>query len=240
MRPKKIPAAFFVALLVFMVAESVSFAADPVSVILAERRGPAGRAVVDSPTLYRAADIKGMGISAGEFEFLLDRPRLAMKLARVVDGSIDPYTVQQKADAVWSVEDSGKLTGEMELVSRAPGRRVYLITGRWKFMLGISFNGRVVLAPEYAMHGGRLDAVARGWIKVDSTVAGSFARLAAYLFPGKVDARINRFVSAVRMVSEAVKKDPAGTLRRAQETGVLDKAEMQEYCEYFKVKPISK
>ncbi|HEY3348138.1 MAG TPA: hypothetical protein VGK71_11020 [Nitrospirota bacterium] len=223
-----------------MVAAAVSFAADPVSVILADKKGPAGREVIESPTLYRSADIRGMGIAAGEFEFLLDRPRLAMKLARAVDGSIDPYTVQQKADGVWSVDDSGKLTGEMELLSRGPGRRVYLITGRWKFMLGISFKGRMVLAPEYAVHDGRLDAVARGWMKIDSTVAGSFARLAVYLFPGKVDARINRFASAVRMVSEAVKKDPAGTLRRAQETGVLDRAEMQEYCEYFKVRPINK
>jgi hypothetical protein len=199
---------------------------------LVEKKGPAAREVVDSPTLYRVADMQGLPCSKAAFEFLLDRPRLSMALARQLDPDIEEYNIEVRPDGSYHVDDRGRLVGDMELISRQDGGRVYYIAGYWR-LLGIRFNGRMVLAPEYSQVAGMpapsVNARARGYMKVDSTVAGVIAKVVAKIFPGKVDNRMERFAGAVRKVAEAINADPEGVYKRLLKIKEAPPGEVEEY-----------
>jgi len=204
---------------------------------LAVKEGPAALEVVDYPTLYRVAEMQALPCSASEFEFLLDRPRVSMTLARALDPELDEYEIQMKPDGSCHVDDNGRLVGDMELVDSGPGRRVYYITGHWKFVLGITFEGRMVLVPEYEerMVDGvsEVNARARGYMKIDNALIGFMARVVAFVFPGKVDARIKRFAGSVRKVAEAIRKDPEEMYAKLMETGKVPPEEALEYRAMF-------
>jgi len=204
---------------------------------LALKKGPDALEVVRDPTLYRVAELDGLPCSAADFEFLLDRPRTSMVLARALDPGLDEYEIQSRPDGGWHVDDRGRLVGDMELMESAPGRRVYYISGAWRFIFGITFRGRMVLVPEYEEH--TLDGVtvvdsrSRGYMKIDNALVGFMAKVVAYVFPGKVDARIKRFSGAVRRVAEAVHDDPAGMYTRLIASGRVPPDEAGEYRARF-------
>ncbi len=224
-----------------MLAASAGFAYDGPGEFdrLVERKGHEVLEVIEEPTLYRVAEMEGLPCGADTFSFLLDRPRISMALARALDPTLDEYEIEPRPDGGWHVDDSGRLVGDMELIEAAPGRRVYYISGHWRFVFGITFKGRMVLVPEYeeATSGDGLDRVvnarARGYMKIDNTLAGFMAKLVAFIFPGKVDARIGRFAGSVRKVAEAVRDDPAGMYEKLLETGKVPPGEASEYRAMF-------
>jgi len=201
------------------------------------KKGPDALEVVRDPTLYRVAELDGLPCSAADFEFLLDRPRTSMVLARVLDPGLDEYEIKARPDGGRHVDDRGRLVGDMELVEASPGRRVYYISGAWRFIFGITFRGRMVLVPEYEEHtlDGEMvvDSRVRGYMKIDNALIGFMAKVVAYVFPGKVDARIRRFSGAVRRVAEAVHDDPAGMYTRLIASGKVPPEETGEYRARF-------
>jgi len=204
---------------------------------LVKKIGPAVREVIDRPTLYRVTELKGLPCTKETFEFLIDRPRVSMALARMLDPTLDDYRIGTRPDGSYHVDDNGKLVGDMEVVTKEPGRRVYYISGYWKFILGIRFSGRMVLVPEYSetvVDGVKtVDARARGYMKIDSVVAGAMARLAMFLFPGKVDSRMARFASAVRTVAASVDGDPEGVYRKLARVKGVSPEELDEFKRTF-------
>jgi hypothetical protein len=227
---KVVLAAFFAVSVV-----AVCIAADSAGEFgaLVHKEGADALEVVREPTLYRVAELDGLPCSADEFGFLLDRPRISMVLARALDPGLDEYEIQSRPDGGWHVDDHGRLVGDMDLVEAAPGKRVYYITGSWRFIFGITFRGRMVLVPEFEEHAVdgnvRVDSRARGYMKIDNALAGFMARVVAYVFPGKVDARIKRFSDAVRKVAVAVHDDPSGMYTRLIASGKVPPKEEGEY-----------
>lgn len=208
---------------------------------LIKKKGPAAREVLEKPTLYRVAKIDGLPCTADGFEFLLDRPRLSVALARKLDPGLDEYRIEVRPDGSYHLDDGGPLAGDMEIISRQPGKRVYYLSGGWKFIWGIRFNGRMVLVPEYHENktgAGKgvcrsVNATARGYMKIDSSLVGTVARLMAKLFPGKVDARIARFSGSVRKVAIAISEDPVKVYRVLRETKGVPPEEVEEYRKVF-------
>lgn len=208
---------------------------------LVAAKGTAVLEVLEKPTLYRVARLDDLPCDVRTFEYLIDRPRTSIVLARWADPTLDNYTIQTKPDGSSHVDDSGRLAGDMELVEAASGRRVYYLTGHWRFVMGVTFEGRMVLVPEYS---GRyvdgapyVDAATRGYMKIDNAFAGVMARLVVYIFPGKVDARIARFAAAVRKVAALVSIDPDAAYAALEASGRVSKDELKEFRATFMAGP---
>jgi len=232
-------AATTAALIAFMLAAFAGclYAGDPEFDILAQKKGAAARELLDKPTLYRKTDLKGMPCNSEDFDFLLDRPRTSVALAGKLHKSLDKYAITMTKPGMYHIDDKGNLVGDMDIVISEPGKRMYYIAGFWKLMPGVRLNGRMALIVEYKEAGtGRdchLDAAARGYMMVDNSVAGAAFKLAAYLFPNKVDARINRFATAVSKVVQAIHEDPEAALKRVGDSRNVPPEEVKEFRERF-------
>ena len=204
---------------------------------LIQKKGEPAKELVEDPTIYREAELNDMPCSADDFEFLLDRPLSSVALAGKMHKSLDKYTVKVVRPGVWHIDDQGKLVGDMELVSRRPGKRIYYFGGYWKIVAGVKLRGRMALVVVYkegeGKDGRELDAKARGYMLVDNSVAGAAFRLAAYLFPGKVDARIKRFATAVKKVVEGLRHDPEAACRRLEKAQLVPPGEAAEFRTRF-------
>ena len=203
---------------------------------LAEKKAVSVKEVVARPTISRVSALPGLPVSSRQYEFLLDRPRLSMALAHICDPSLDLYKIEVRPDGTSHVDDPTGLAGDMELVSSSPGKRVYFISGHYD-ILRMRFNGRMVLMTEYSEHscleGAFVDSKAVSYVKVDSAFVGAFAKLMAFLFPKKVDARIGRFSNAVKGVAVAVHNDPAGMYKRLAASGEFSPEDLREYSTMF-------
>jgi hypothetical protein len=134
------------------------------------------------------------------------------------------------------IDDPGKLAGDAELIDARPGRRVYLIAGYFN-IFKMRFDGHMVLMTVYSERrkdaAVSVDTTTTAYIKIDSSFAASFARLADYLFPKKVDVRIERFLHAAESIAIAVHKDPAAAHRKLVSAGEVSAEELQEFGRTF-------
>ncbi len=228
---------FAITALLFAVLRAASAmpAAEDISGLL-EKRGPAAKEIVTEPTIFRESEFPHLPVSLKQFEFLLDHPRLSMVLARIYDPSLDSYKVEVRPDGLIHVDDPPGLAGDAEIVDSGPGRRIYLISGYFDILM-IRFNGRMVLVTVYSGQPGgsegSVNSTTAAYIKVNSAIAGVFARLVTFLFPKKVDERIGRFVHAVKTAAFAVNKDPADAFRRLTASGKVGSEELKGFAGMF-------
>ena len=233
------------ALLAVMLAAFAGYlyAGDPEFDVLAKKKGTAARELLDKPTLYRKTELKGMPCSPDDFDFLLDRPRTSVALAGKLHKSLDKYAITMTKPGTYHIDDKGNLVGDMDIVISEPGKRMYYIAGFWKLMPGVRLNGRMALIVEYGQAGAgndeRIDANARGYMMVDNSVAGAAFKLAAFLFPNKVDARIKRFATAVSKVVQAIHDDPEAALKRVGDSRNVPPEEVKEFRERFASRSVS-
>jgi hypothetical protein len=223
-------------ILALLAVASVAFSGDNELDAIIRKKGASAAEVVTRPTISRVSKLPCLPVSSRQYEFLLDRPRLSMALAHICDPSLDLYKVEVRPDGSSYVKDPKGLEGEMELVSFTPGKRVYFISGHYD-LLKMRFNGRMVLMTEYServcAEGTAVDSKATSYVKVDSAFVGAFAKVMAFLFPKKVDARIGRFSNAVKSVAVAVHNDPADMYKRLAATGEFRPDELREYSLMF-------
>jgi len=227
---------FWASLLVIL---SVGFiyASDADFAYLIKKKGAPAKELIEKPTLYRETELNGLPCTASDFEFLLDRPRSSIALAGKMHKSLDKYTIDSRKPGELHIDDQGNLVGDMELVINRPGKRMYYITGYWKLVLGMKLEGRMALVVDYKEvadgNGRALDAKARGYMMVDNSVAGEAFKVLAFMFPGKVDARINRFATAVEKVVVAVHDDPEGVCKRLEGAQHVPPEEAREFRARF-------
>jgi hypothetical protein len=204
---------------------------------LARAKGPAAISLLDKPTLYRETELTALPCSAGDFDFLLDRPRSSIALAGKLHKSLDKYTLEVKRPGLYHIDDGSRLVGDMELALARPGKRVYYVSGYWKIVLGVKLQGRMALFVQYTDRGRAkdraLDVKVRGFMLVDNSVAGAAFKALAFLFPKKVDARIERFATAVRKVVYTVHDNPGEAMKRLEEVPLVPPGEVREFRERF-------
>ena len=134
------------------------------------------------------------------------------------------------------IDDPGKLAGDAELIDARPGRRVYLIVGYFN-IFRVRFDGHMVLMTVYSERRENatvsMGATTTAYVKIGSAFAAAFARLADYLFPTKVDERIERFLRAAEAIAVAVHKDPADVYRKLLSAGEVSAEELEEFGRTF-------
>ena len=203
---------------------------------LLEKKGPEAEEVVTRPTIVRVAELKRLPVSMRQAEFLIDHPHLSMVLAHFYDPSLDSYKIELRPDGLIHIDDPAGLAGDAEVVNAVPGRRVYFISGYF-YILKMKFNGHMVMNLTYAGRPGEarasVDSTTTCYIRVNSILAGFFTKLAAFLFPKKVDERIGRFANAVNRVAIAVHEDPKGAYAKLAASGEVSHAELKEFAAMF-------
>ena len=211
------------------------FGTEDISSLLETKR-PAAKGIVAKPSIFRETKLPNLPINPRQIEFLIDNPHVALALAHLYAPFLDKYRVNVLPDHVVHIEDPGTLAGDAELIDVRPGRRVYLIAGYYD-VFNMRFNGDVVLVTMYTEQRAdaavSVDATTIAYFKIKSGFAGAFARLADYLFPKKVDERIERFVRAAESIAVAVHKDPAEAYRKLKASGEVSPEELEEFGRTF-------
>jgi hypothetical protein len=211
------------------------FSTEDISSLL-ETKGPAAKDIVTKPSIFRESKLPHLPISPKQIEFLIDNPHVALVLAHLYAPFLDNYSVKVRPDHAVHIEDPGTLAGDADLIDARPGRRVYLIAGYYDILM-MRFNGDIVLITVYSEQRENaavsVDATATAYIKINSGFAGAFARLADFLFPKKVDERIERFVHAAESIAIAVHKDPEGAKKKLKDSGEVSAEELEEFGRTF-------
>ncbi len=211
------------------------FGAEDIAGLL-ESKGPAAKGIITEPSIVRESKLPNLPINPKQIEYLIDNPHVMLALAHLYAPFLDNYSVKIRSDHVVHIDEPGTLAGDAELIDIRPGRRVYLISGYYD-VFNMRFNGDVVLVTMYSEQSENaavsVDATAIAYFKIKSGFAGAFARLADYLFPKKVDERIERFVRAAEIISIAVHKDPAEAYRKLKASGELSPEELEEFGRTF-------
>jgi hypothetical protein len=227
-------------MIIFLVLEMVSFptgifGAEDIARIL-EAKGPAAKEIIAEPSIVRESKLPNLPIDQRQIEYLIDNPHVALALAHHFAPFLDNYRVEVRTDHVFHIDEPGILAGDAELIDARPGRRVYLIAG-WYDVFNIRFRGDVVLVTLYSEHLGSAavseDANTIAYFKIRSGFAGAFARMADYLFPKKVDERIERLLRAAENIAVAVRKDPATAYGKLKASGEVSAGELEEFCRTF-------
>jgi hypothetical protein len=221
-------------LALMIVPASIAGAQDISSLL--EKADQKAKEVVIKPTISRVSELPHLPVNLGQYEFLLNHPRLAMVLARAYDPSLDLYKVTVRPDGLIHIDDPAGLAGDMELIDSAPGRRVYFVSGHFD-IFKLRFYGYVVLLMSYSERiseaASWVDVTATNYIKVNSAFVGFVARIMTFLFPKKVDERIDRFTNAIRKVSVAVHDDPARAYSVLAASGEIGQQELKEFAGFF-------
>jgi len=211
------------------------FGAEDLSSLL-EKTRPEAKEIITNPAILRESKLPQLPINSRQIEFLIDHPDVALALAHIYAPFLDNYRVEVRPDHLIHILDPGNLAGDAELIDARPGRRVYFITGYFN-IFKIRFTGQMVLMTRYSEQKENaavsVEATTTAYIKIDSSFAGVFARLADYLFPRKVDERIERFLRAAEAVSVAVHQEPAAAYSKLKASGEVSAEELEEFDRTF-------
>jgi hypothetical protein len=211
------------------------FSEEDISSLL-EAKGPSAKGIITEPSIVRQSKFPNLPINSRQIEFLIDNPHVALALAHQYAPFLDNYRVAIRSDHVVHIDEPGALAGDAELIDVRPGRRVYLIAGYYD-VLRMRFNGDVVLVTLYSEQRENtavsVDATTIAYFKITSGFAGAFARLADFLFPKKVDERIDRFVRAAESIAVAVHKDPVAAYTQLKASGEVSAEELEEFGRTF-------
>ncbi len=145
-------------------------------------------------------------------DFLLDHPDFAADVARVLrEGK---YHVR-RVGSLYEADDGRGVRGLMRPLLAENGRRVYYLEGRYDPPLLPALSGRAVIALD-SEHVEGPDGVTycamrfAGFLKLDSVVADSFARVLQSFSEDQMDRRVRRFFGHVAKVSRRAYDDPEG------------------------------
>jgi hypothetical protein len=203
---------------------------------LLETKGPAEKGIITEPSIVRVSKLPRLPIDQRQIEFLIDHPHVALALAHLYAPFLDNYRIGVRPDHTIHIDEPNTLAGDAELIDVRPGRRIYFIAGYYD-VFNIRFKGNVVLVTMYSEQRESapvfVDASTIAYFKITSGFAGVFARLADYMFPKKVDERIEHLIHAAENISIAVHNDPADTYRRLKASAEVSTEELESFCRTF-------
>jgi hypothetical protein len=146
------------------------------------------------------------------FDFLLDHPDFAADVARVLrEGK---YRVRRVGD-LYEADDGRGVRGLMKPILSEDGRRLFYLEGRYDPPLLPAMSGRVVIMLD-SEHLDGPDGVTycamkfSGFLKLDSVVADTLARVMQVFSEDQMDRRVRRFFNHVAAVSRRAYDDPEG------------------------------
>ncbi|HEU5394526.1 MAG TPA: hypothetical protein VFV36_06950, partial [Candidatus Methylomirabilis sp.] len=176
------------------------------------------REVRERPLLAHTVSGLRVNSSLPLYEFLLAHPDITAALARVVGAA--GYRVSPDGENGYRGEDGKGAKGHFVLVEQGEGRRVYFAQGTYDKPLLPTIAGRMVLVLEYRTNGpgdGPLETRLEGFVRIDTAVVGTLAKLARPLVKRAMDKKVRRLFDKVAHLLDAASADPAEALRRLSE-----------------------
>ncbi len=192
-------------------------AEGPVRLLDFEIDDAAVRRVIQGTTVSRAVEpTRFLGRVAHE-EFLLDRLPLSAALGRRLYPPLDPYRVAEKGPGVWAVEESDSIRGETRLITKAPGRRVYIAEGEFRSLAHLlRFEGAMVITLRYREEeeAGQFFLVNEPhvYVRIENLLLRGLAKLFSPIIHGTIERRVTRLAAAASAVSVQITRDPAALL----------------------------
>lgn len=178
------------------------------------------REIRGRPLLARTVTGLRVNSSLPLYEFLLAHPDITAALARVLGAA--GYRVSADGENGYRGEDGKGVKGHFVLVEQGEGRRVYFAQGTYDKPLLPTIAGRMVLVLEYRTNGqgdGPLENRLEGFVRIDTPIVGTLAKLARPLVKRAMDKKVRRLFDKVARLLDAASADPSEALRRLAQEG---------------------
>lgn len=178
----------------------------------------AAREIIEQATLSHAIPRLRLSGNRRAYEFLLNHPSLAVRLARHLYPPMQQYTVTPVAEGQYHVEALGALRGTAHLILAEPGRRAYRVEGDFHSLANLlRFSGRMVATFGYREVRERNKASMESdlyvYLRVDSRLLGLMAKLLTPLIIRLIDRRVEMLVEGGRIVLARVTESPKSLYR---------------------------
>lgn len=193
--------------------------------------------IVRAPTLSR--EVKGLKFWSRKevYEYLLDHPDFAAAVARAFGLSEyqivkDVKVVRASGDSYWGTDGTGA-TGHFRVVYADENKRVFLLDGTLnkKWLPTISARSVMVLIFEHKADGvgSYVENDLYGYIRIDNTFVAYLAKLLRPIIGNMAHEKIKHILSVGATVSEMTYRDPAGFLKKLEESPELPRQEFDEF-----------
>ncbi len=181
-------------------------------------------ALVEDHTLKRSLLIEHPIVNRPLHQFLLDRPDVGAAIARSV--GIGKYTMTQVEKDRFHGRDPDGVEGDMEILYRAEGQRVYFAQGIVEGAL-VTLQGKMIMFQESQY---RSTEQAGQWVRTQLTIYAKIEnpfiafvlKIFAPLIGGLVDPKISKAQGVVRQVNELMAQDLEETYSRIATADQLD------------------
>ncbi|MFQ5586372.1 MAG: hypothetical protein ACE5GF_06085, partial [Thermodesulfobacteriota bacterium] len=150
--------------------------------------------------------------SASSFEYLLDKLHIFAAIAGEIEPAFEGHRATMEGSGVYSVTDSRRVRGQVEVVYSAPQRRVYFGEGGYRLFWNMRFSGRGIAVVDFRedtlKNNRRLVATIRFYGKVDSAPLSALVKIVNLLIPQLINNKINLMIHATERVMEEFNRNP--------------------------------
>ncbi len=193
--------------------------------------------VVRVPTLSR--EVKGVKFRSRRevYEYLLNHPDFAAVVARAF--GLSEYKIVKEAkvvrasgDSYWGTDGTGT-TGHFQVVYADETKRVFFLDGTLnkKWLPTIFAKSVMVLIFEHKAdgEGSYVENDLYGYIRIDNTFVAYLVKLLRPIIGSMAQEKIKHILSVGATVSEMAYRDPAGFLKKLEDSPELPRQEFDEF-----------
>lgn len=193
--------------------------------------------IVRTPTLSR--EVRGLKFWSRKevYEYLLNHPDFAAAVARAFGLSEyqvvkDAKVLRASGDSYWGTDGTGA-TGHFRVVYADEKKRVFFLDGTLnkKWLPTISARSVMVLIFEHKAsgEGSYVENDLYAYIKIDNTFVAYLVKLLRPIIGSMAHEKIEHILSVGATVSEMAYRDPAGFLKKLEESPELPRKEFDEF-----------
>ena len=193
--------------------------------------------VVRSPTLSR--EVKGLKFWSRKevYKYLLNHPDFAAAVAGAFVLSEyqivkDVKVVRASGDSYWGTDGRG-VTGHFRVIYADEKKRVFFLDGTLnkKWLPTIFARSVMVLTFEHKADGdgSYVENDLYGYLKMDNPVIAFVAKLLQPVMGGAMDQKMRQTLDLARRISEEAYRDPAGFLKKLEQSPELPRQEFDEF-----------
>lgn len=203
------------------------------------------RDVVERYTLARSLQpVRFLG-TVRSADVLLDRPTLAVALARHLHPPLERYQIAMRDDGSFAVNDLGNLRGSLRLVARGANRRVYFCQGEFRSLAHIlRLSGGMVFTLEYLdIRPGAdptVEVTPQLYVRLDNVLAHGMLKIISPLLHGVIDRRVANLTLATQAIGERITRDPEGLYRQMQTWQDILPEDVEAYRQAFVIERFSR
>lgn len=234
--PRRGRSTWIVALLLLALASQAAGAFRLIGLAIEDA---ATREVVERYTLARQLKpVRFIG-SLKATDWVMDRPPFGATLARHLHPPLERYSIRDKGNGQYEVDDLGALRGTVRLIARGPERRIYFVEGQFRSLAHLlKLSGSMVFTLEYRErwegNESYVEVDPQLFLRLDNVVAHGILKVLAPLLHGIIDRRVGNLTTAAQIVSQRLTKDPKGLYQEIRTWPDVRPEELDEYRRAFR------